>query len=180
MIIRSSRESDVEALAAIYAHHVIHGTGTFEEDPPSIEEMLARRRAVLDYGLPHLAAEEDGAVLGFAYAGPFRTRMAYRYTVEDSVYVAPDQVGRGIGKLLLCEVLEICAAAGVRQVVAVIGDSANLASIALHRSCGFTHQATAPSVGFKQGRWLDVVWMQKALNGGDASLPDGLGLTFGH
>jgi phosphinothricin acetyltransferase len=179
MIIRPSLETDAEALAAIYGHHVLHGTGTFEETPPSAEEMLARRAAVLGYGLPHLVAEEGGEVSGFAYAGPFRTRPAYRHTVEDSVYVAAGKMGRGIGKSLLGEVLARCEALGLRQVVALIGDSANLGSVGLHASLGFEHRATAPGVGFKQGRWLDVVWMQKALNGGSASLPDGPGLALG-
>lgn len=179
MIVRPSLEGDAEALAAIYGHHVLHGTGTFEETPPSAEEMLARRAAVLGYGLPHLVAEADGDVAGFAYAGPFRTRPAYRYTVEDSVYVAAGKMGRGIGKALLSEVLDGCAALGLRQVVALIGDSANLGSIGLHASLGFEHRAAVPDVGFKQGRWLDVVWMQKTLNAGSASLPDGPGLALG-
>jgi phosphinothricin acetyltransferase len=134
---------------------------------------------VLGYGLPHLVAEADGEIAGFAYAGPFRTRPAYRYTVEDSVYVAAGKMGRGIGKALLSEVLDGCASLGLRQVVALIGDSANLGSIGLHAALGFEHRATAPDVGFKQGRWLDVVWMQKTLNGGNASLPDGPGLVLG-
>src|SRR5690606_34863819 len=117
--------TDAEALAAIYGHHVMHGFGTFEEAPPSPEEMEARRRAVTDYGLPHLVAEEAGRVLSFAYAGPVRTRAAYRFTVEDSVYVAPDAVGKGVGKAVLSEVLSACEQAGLRQVVAVIGDSQN-------------------------------------------------------
>lgn len=179
MILRPSLESDIPALAAIYAHHVLHGTGTFEEVPPDAAEMTARRAAVIGYGLPHLVAEgDDGAILGFAYAGPFRTRVAYRYTAEDSVYVAPGNQGRGIGRALLSEVLKACEALGVRQVVAVIGDSANSASIGLHRSLGFAHHGVGPAVGFKHGRWLDVVWMQKALNGGDSTPPQWEGLPL--
>jgi L-amino acid N-acyltransferase YncA len=171
MIVRAAAPTDAEALAAIYGHHVMHGFGTFEEAPPSPEEMEARRRAVTDYGLPYLVAEEAGRVLGFAYAGPFRTRAAYRFTVEDSVYVAPDAVGKGVGKAVLSEVLSACEQAGLRQVVAVIGDSQNAASIGLHRALGFVDAGMGRSFGYKFGRWVDIVWMQKPLNGGDSTAP---------
>jgi phosphinothricin acetyltransferase len=181
MLIRAAVETDAEALAAIYGHHVLHGFGTFEEVPPSPGEMDLRRRAIVAHGLPYLVAEADGRVLGFAYAAPFRLRAAYRYTVEDSVYVAPDAIGRGIGRGVLSAVLEACAAMGLRQVVAVVGDSANAASIGLHRALGFESTGLGRAVGFKHGRWVDVVWMQKALNGGDADRPQAPGLALsGH
>jgi phosphinothricin acetyltransferase len=180
MLIRSAAETDAEALAAIYGHHVLHGFGTFEEVPPAPAEMDQRRRAIAGHGLPYLLAEDAGRMLGFAYAAPFRTRAAYRYTVEDSVYVAPDAVGRGVGRAVLAAVLEACEAMGLRQAVAVIGDSENAASIGLHRALGFRHAGVGQSVGFKHGRWVDIVWMQKPLNG-DTSLPDAPGLTLsGH
>jgi phosphinothricin acetyltransferase len=179
MIIRPSLETDAEALAAIYGHHVLHGFGTFEEQPPSPADMAARRQAIVERGLPHLVAEDGGAVLGFAYAGPFRPRAAYRYTVEDSVYVAPQATGRGVGKTVLTAVLEACEAFGVRQVVAVIGDTGNAGSIGLHRSLGFEHAGVGKGFGYKHGRWVDIVWMQKSLNGGVERAPDAKGLTLG-
>lgn len=179
MLIRPSVEDDARALAAIYGHHVLHGFGTFEEVPPTPAEMAIRRRAVVERGLPYLVAEEAGKVLGFAYAGPFRPRAAYRYTVEDSVYVAPDAMGRGVGKAVLTEVLAACEAFGVRQVIAVIGDSGNAGSIGLHASLGFSHAGVGKGFGWKHGRWVDIVWMQKALNGGDADAPTAEGLMLG-
>jgi L-amino acid N-acyltransferase YncA len=178
MIIRPAEPADAEALAAIYGWHVLNGAGTFEETPPTAAEMEGRRRAVADRGLPYLVAVEDGRVLGFAYAAPFRTRAAYRYTVEDSIYLAPEERGRGLGKALLTEVLDACEALGLRQVVAVIGDSANAGSIGVHRSLGFEPAGVTRGLGFKGGRWLDVVWMQKALNGGDQGAPDWAGLDL--
>ncbi|HEX5379051.1 MAG TPA: GNAT family N-acetyltransferase [Phenylobacterium sp.] len=181
MIVRRSTEADADALAAIYGHHVLHGLGSFEEVPPSPADMLQRRAAILTLGLPHLVAEEGGRVQGFAYAGAFRPRAAYRYTVEDSVYVAPDAIGRGVGRAVLVEVLKACEALGVRQVMAVIGDSGNAGSIGLHSALGFEHAGVCRSVGFKFGRWVDTVWMQKPLNGGDATAPDMAGLPLaGH
>lgn len=181
MIVRASLERDAEALAAIYGHDVLHGFGTFEEVPPSPQEMAARRLEIVERGLPHLVAEDDGKVLGFAYAGPFRPRAAYRFTVEDSVYVAPEAKGRGVGKAVLTEVLAACEALGLRQVMAVIGDSGNAGSIGLHRSLGFEPAGVCRSVGFKHGRWVDTVWMQKPLNGGDSTLPEAGGLVLtGH
>lgn len=178
MILRAAGEADAAALAAIYGHHVLHGFGTFEEVPPTPADMEQRRRAVAGRGLPYLVAEDAGTVLGFAYAAPFRARAAYRYTVEDSVYVAPHATGRGVGRAALSGVLAACEGAGVRQVVAVIGDSANAGSLGLHRALGFQHAGLGRSFGFKHGRWVDIVWMQKALNGGDATAPDAPGLDL--
>jgi len=178
VIIRASTPGDAPALAAIYGHHVLNGFGTFEEVPPSAEEMASRRQAIVDRGLPHLVADDGGQVLGFAYAGPFRPRAAYRYTVEDSVYVAPDAVGRGVGKAVLSEVLKACEAFGIRQVVAVIGDSGNAGSIGLHASLGFEHAGVGKSFGYKKGRWVDIVWMRKSLNGGDSTMPDVIGMQL--
>lgn len=178
MIIRAATADDAAALAAIYGHHVLHGLGTFEEEPPSAAEMESRRAAIIARDLPYLVAEDGGRVLGFAYAGPFRLRQAYRYTLEDSVYIAPDAVGRGVGKAVLSAVVEACEALGVRQLVAVIGDSGNAASIGLHRSLGFVDAGVGRSFGWKHGRWVDIVWMQKALNGGDQTSPDGPGVRL--
>ena len=141
--------------------------------------LLERRRAaVAERGLPFLVAEADGRVLGFAYAAPFRPRAAYRYTVEDSVYVAPDATGRGVGRAVLAAVLDACEAIDLRQVVAVIGDSGNTASIGLHRALGFEPAGVGRSFGFKHGRWVDIVWMQKPLRGGDTAPPSGPGLPM--
>ena len=179
MIVRGATPADVGAVAAIYGHHVLHSLGTFEETPPPEAEMAQRMSAVLDRGLPYLVAEDGGQVLGYAYAGPFRPRAAYRYTAEDSVYVHPDIMGRGVGKALLVQVIAACEALGLRQMVAVIGDSGNAGSIGLHRSLGFEHQGVGRSFGFKHGRWVDIVWMQRPLNGGDAAQPDAKGLDLG-
>lgn len=178
MLIRPAQAGDADALAAIYGHHVLTGFGTFEEVPPTPAEMERRRAAVADRGLPYVVAELGRKVLGFAYAAPFRPRAAYRYTVEDSVYVAPDAIGRGVGRALLVRVLDECAALGVRQVVAVIGDSGNAASIGLHTALGFEPSGVGRSLGFKHGRWVDIVWMQKGLNGGDATAPEGPGVAL--
>ncbi len=174
MRIRAATSDDAPALAAIYGHHVLHGFGTFEEVPPGAEEMARRIAAVTGRGLPYLVCELDGAVRGFAYASPFRTRAAYRYTVEDSVYIAPDRQGQGIGKALLGAVIAACELLGLRQMVAMIGDAANAGSIGLHRSCGFTPAGVLSAAGFKAGRWVDVVIMQRPLNGG-AETPPGPG-----
>lgn len=178
MIVRPTVEEDAEALSSIYGHAVLHGFGTFETIPPDVGAMNARRAAIQAYGLPHLVAEDAGRVLGFAYAGPFRPRPGYRFTAEDSVYVAPDAQGRGVGRTLLAPVLKACEDYGLRQVVAVIGDSQNAASIGLHRSLGFEHQGVGRSFGFKHGRWVDIVWMQKSLNGGDTRPPDRDGIPL--
>jgi phosphinothricin acetyltransferase len=176
VIIRPAQARDDEDLAAIYGDAVLHGFGTFEAEPPSPQEMARRRANIQDRGLPYLVAEADGRVLGYAYAGPFRPRHAYRFTVENSVYVAPDAVGRGVGRAVLSAVLDACEALGVRQVVAVIGDSQNAGSIGLHRALGFADTGIGRSVGFKHGRWVDIVYMQKALNGGDTTEPVGPGV----
>ena len=171
MIVRAATQADAAALAAIYGDAVLHGFGTFEEVAPSPADMDGRRRAVQDMGLPYLVAEIDGEVLGFAYAGPFRPRAAYRYTLEDSVYVAPQAKGKGVGRALLAAVIEACEALGVRQLMAVIGDSANEASIRLHARLGFRMIGQEAAVGLKFGRWVDVVQMQLALGEGRATTP---------
>lgn len=176
--IRPSTDADLPAITAIYGWNVLNGLGTFEEDPPSQEEMARRRAAFLERGLPYLVAEEDGVVLGYAYAGPFRLRAAYRYTVEDSVYVSPDAVGKGVGKTLLTALIAQLEALGLRQLVAVIGDSGNAASIGLHAALGFKQQGVFPSMGYKFGRWVDLVWMQRDLNGGGSREPDAPGLSL--
>ena len=181
MIVRDATEADAPALAAIYGDAVLHGFGTFEEEPPTPADMDGRRRAVQDRGLPYLVAELDGQVLGFAYAGPFRPRAAYRYTLEDSVYVSPDAKGQGVGRAVLSAVIAACEALGIRQLMAVIGDTGNAGSVGLHRALGFEQTGVGRSVGFKHGRWVDIVHMQKSLNGGDTLPPSGGGVTLtGH
>ena len=179
MLIRALSLPDIPAVQAIYAHHVEHGLATFEEAPPTEDEMAERVEAVRARGLPWLVGEVDGQVLGYAYAAPFRPRTAYRYTVEDSVYVSPDAARRGLGKALLQAVIAECEAMGLRQMIAVIGDSGNVASIGVHRACGFEFKTALDGVGYKFGRWVDVVWMQRSLNGGDERQPDAPGLTLG-
>ena len=178
LTIRPSTDADVPAITEIYGWNVRNGLGTFEEDPPARDEMARRRAAFLERGLPYLVAEQDGAVLGYAYAGPFRLRAAYRYTVEDSVYISPDAVGKGVGKALLGALIAQCEALGLRQMVAVIGDSGNAPSIGLHAAMGFEKQGVFPAMGFKFGRWVDLVWMQRPLNGGGARNPDAPGLAL--
>ena len=159
------------AIQALYAHHVLHGLATFEEMPPSVRDMTERRAAVLTAGLPYLAAELDGQVVGYAYATMYRPRPAYRHTIEDSVYVAQGLGGRGIGAALLRALIARCELGPWRQMLAVIGNSGNVGSIALHRSLGFAPIGTLHSVGFKLGRWVDTVLMQRALGDGDRDLP---------
>jgi phosphinothricin acetyltransferase len=178
MIIRAATAGDAEALAAIYGHHVLHGFGTFEIEPPDAAWMDGRRREIQGYGLPYLVAEREGRVLGYAYAGPFRPRPGYRFTAEDSVYVSPDAVGQGIGRAVLSQVVRDCEAFGLRQLVAVIGDSGNAASIGLHRSLGFADAGVGRSLGFKHGQWVDIVWMQKSLNGGSETAPSASGIKL--
>ncbi|WP_404303134.1 GNAT family N-acetyltransferase [Alicycliphilus denitrificans] len=170
--IRASRDDDLAAITTIYAHHVLHGTGTFEIDPPSSQDMAARRTDVLARGLPYLVAEEGGRVLGFAYCNWFKPRPAYRYSAEDSVYVADEARGRGLGRLLLDTLAAQAQAAGVRKLLAVIGDSANVGSIGLHRAAGFTEVGVMRSVGWKFGAWRDIVLMEKPLGAGDATAPE--------
>jgi L-amino acid N-acyltransferase YncA len=170
--VRDSRDADLPAIRAIYGHHVAHGFGSFEEVPPSLEELANRRRDILAKGLPYLiASERDGTVLGYAYASPYRTRSAYRFTIEDSIYVSPEAARRGIGRLLLEALIERCTALGYRQMIAVIGDSSNDGSIGLHRSLGFAQAALLPTIGFKRGRWIDCVMMQRALGPGGGAPP---------
>ncbi len=172
MNIRDAAAGDLAAFTRIYGHHVRNGLGTFEEVPPDQSEMAARLAAVRDRGFPWLTAQaEDGAVTGYAYASSFRTRSAYRFVVEDSVYVAPERQGQGVGRTLLTELIVRCEALGMRQMIAIIGDSGNAGSIALHASLGFGHVGRAPSLGWKHGRWVDMVWMQRPLGPGDAESP---------
>ncbi|WP_209879697.1 GNAT family N-acetyltransferase [Azospirillum soli] len=172
MIIRDSRASDLDRIQAIYSHHVLRGLASFEEVPPDQAEMGRRRDDVLERGFPYLVAEIDGELAGYAYAGPYRLRTAYRFTVEDSIYIDPGCMGRGIGRALLAGIIDRCTEAGCRQMVAVIGDSGNAASIGLHRHLGFEPAGVLRSVGFKFGRWVDGVLMQRALGDGDRTLPE--------
>ncbi|MBL8805903.1 MAG: N-acetyltransferase [Rhodospirillales bacterium] len=168
---RDSTEADIPAIQAIYAHHVRHGLASFEEIPPAAEELAQRRRAIVEKGLPYLAVDVDGKLAGYAYAGPFRPRSAYRFSVEDSIYVAPDLAGHGLGRVLLGALIDRATLWGARQMVAVIGDSANAASIGLHTRLGFRMVGSFRSIGFKLGRWVDSVMMQRELGEGDATRP---------
>jgi phosphinothricin acetyltransferase len=171
LIIRPSRDADVTSIAAIYAHHVLNGLASFEEVPPPVEEMARRRGDILARELPYLVAERDGRVLGYAYAGPFRTRSAYRFTLEDSIYIDPVEVGRGLGRALLKPLLDRCEELGYRQMVAVIGGRETVPSIKLHAALGFTHVGVLTGIGFKFGRWVDTVLMQRALGSGAGAPP---------
>ena len=170
-LIRPSRDEDIAAITTIYNHHVLHGTGTFEIDPPSATDMAARRADVLGKGLPYLVVEEEGQVLGFAYGNWFKPRPAYRFSAENSIYLAPGVAGRGLGRLLLDALCTQAEAAGVRKLIAVIGDSANAGSIGVHRAAGFTHVGLVKSCGWKFDRWLDIVLMEKPLGAGDTTAP---------
>ncbi len=172
MQVRPALPDDFPAIQAIYAHHVLHGLATFEEEPPSTDEMRRRYHEVTGSGLPWLAADFGGVVAGYGYCALYRTRSAYRHTLEDSIYVRQEFLGRGVGAALLAALVERCTALGYRQIVAVIGDSANTASINLHAAAGFLRVGTLRSVGFKFGRWVDSVFMQRALGEGDASRPE--------
>lgn len=171
MRIRPAALPDIPEIQAIYAHHVLTGTGTFEEVPPSVEEMAARFATLIDAGAIWRVAADATGVLGYAYAARYHTRSAYRFTAEDSVYVRDDQRGRGVGRALLAELIAAATAAGFRQMLAVIGDSANVGSIALHRGAGFTEAGRLLAVGYKFGRWRDVVLMQRALGESDTTPP---------
>jgi phosphinothricin acetyltransferase len=171
LIIRPSTTDDLPSITAIYGHAVLHGTGTFELEAPDGAEMARRRDDVLRKGLPWLVAAHAAEVLGFAYANHFRPRLAYRFCLEDSVYVAATAQGRGIGRLLLAELLAQCEARGARQMLAVIGDSANTGSIRVHSACGFADTGVFKAAGWKFGRWLDVVLMQKSLGDGSSTAP---------
>ena len=171
ILVRDARDTDMGAVTRIYADHVLHGLASFEEVPPSLDEMHSRRAAVLQLGLPYLVAEMENRIVGYAYATSYRTRPAYRYTVEDSVYVESGLNGRGIGTALLAELIARCERGPWRQMLAVIGDSDNTGSIALHRRMGFTPAGNLASVGFKLGRWVDSVFMQRALGAGNSTKP---------
>lgn len=173
LTIRPASDADLDAIAAIYAHAVLHGTASYEYDPPTRAEMGARYAALMAGRSPYIVAQtESGGVVGYAYAGPFRTRPAYRFTVEDSIYISPDWQGRGVGRRLLEQLLRESEARGARQMIAVIGDGdVNLASVRLHASLGFAGCGRIEGSGFKFGRWCDTVLMQRALNGGATTLP---------
>ena len=170
--LRPASSGDLPALREIYAGHVLNGAASFEEVPPDLAEFEKRWRGITELGLPYLVACEGQRLLGYAYAGPYRPRSAYRYTVEDSIYLDPKATGRGIGRRLLAAVIDGATAAGKRQMLAVIGDSGNRASIALHARLGFAEVGTFRAVGFKFGRWVDSVLMQRALGAGETALPD--------
>jgi phosphinothricin acetyltransferase len=169
--IRPATEADLASVTGIYDHAVRFGTATFELVPPDLNEMTQRFRALTDGGFPYLVAELDGLVIGYAYAGAYRARPAYRFTVENSIYLQPAIHRRGIGGLLLRRLIGECEARGYRQMIAVIGDSANAGSIGVHRACGFQMIGTHPNVGLKFGRWLDIVMMQLALGDGATTIP---------
>jgi phosphinothricin acetyltransferase len=170
--IRPSRDDDLDAITHIYGHHVLHGTGTFETTPPSLADMTTRRADVLSKGLPWLVVEDGGQVLGFAYGNWFKPRPAYRFSVEDSIYMDPSAHGKGLGRALLTELMAALERGGVRKVMAVIGDSANAGSIGLHKALGFETVGVVQSCGWKFDRWLDIVLMQKTLGAGDTSPPE--------
>jgi L-amino acid N-acyltransferase YncA len=171
LCLRPTADSDLPAITAIYADAVVHGTASFEVEPPGEGEMARRRAALLDAGYPYLAAEREGIVLGYAYAGPYRMRAAYRSTVEDSVYVAPRARGQGIGRALLGALIQQCETLDFRLMVAVIGDEGSTGSIRLHRSLGFEPTGILPGIGYKHGRWLGSVLMHRRLGPGTATPP---------
>ena len=171
-IIRPSQASDMPTITAIYQHHVLHGTGTFEIEPPSLQDMTARREDVLSKGLPYLVIEDQGQVQGFAYCNWFKPRPAYRFSAEDSIYLATNASGMGWGRLLLSELCRKAEAAGIRKLIAIIGDSANAGSIGVHSSVGFHSVGVVKACGWKFNRWLDIVMMEKALGHGDTRSPE--------
>ena len=171
VLLRPAQPDDLPAIQAIYAHHVLTGLASFEEEPPSVDELRRRYQDVFARGLPYLVAEYGGDVAGYGYCAPYRPRSAYRYALEDSIYIRADMVGRGYGKMLLNELIQRCEALRYRQMIAVIGDSANAASIGVHAACGFLRVGTLRSVGYKFGRWVDSVFMQRPLGRGDSSPP---------
>ncbi|MGC4394435.1 GNAT family N-acetyltransferase [Hydrogenophaga sp. T2] len=171
-LIRPSRDEDLAAITRIYAHHVLHGTGTFETTPPTEAEMAQRRADVLGKQLPWLVLEDDnGTVIGYAYGNWFKPRPAYRFSVEDSIYLAPEAAGRGLGRLLLAELIAVLERSGIRKVMAVIGDSANAGSVGVHRALGFSEIGVVRACGWKFGRWLDIVLMEKAIGAADTTPP---------
>ena len=169
--IRDALQDDAAAVQAIYVHHVLHGIASFEESPPDVAEITRRMAAITQAGYPYRVALMDGAVKGYSYGGSYRPRPAYRYTVENSIYVDAGSANKGIGAALLEDLITRCTALGFRQMVAVIGDSDNSASIKLHARYGFSHTGTQRSLGFKHGRWIDQVLMQRPLGEGDDTLP---------
>jgi phosphinothricin acetyltransferase len=175
--IRPAEPADLPAIQAIYAHHVLQGLASFEEEPPSVDELARRFREVVQKGLPYLVAQYGYEVAGYGYCSPYRARSAYRYALEDSIYIRHDMAGRGIGRRLLEELIRRSEALGYRQIIAVIGDSGNAASIAVHAACGFLRVGTLRSVGFKFGRWVDSVYMQRPLGTGDGTRPENRGQT---
>ena len=179
-IIRDAGPDDVAAVQAIYAHHVLTGTASFEETPPDDAEITRRMTSAQEQGFPFLVAEKNGTVVAYAYASPFRARPAYRYTTETSVYVEKDAGGHGIGHALMIELIARCEAIGLRRMIAVIGDSGNAASIALHRKVGFNMVGAVPGSGFKLGRWVDTVYMERPLGEGSTTLPAEKNIETGH
>jgi phosphinothricin acetyltransferase len=171
ILIRPSRDDDVPAITAIYGHHVLHGIASFEEMPPDAAEMARRRADLVSRGFPYFVAERAGKVVGYCYAGPYRARIGYRFSVEDSIYIDPGAVGGGVGRALLARVIERSTELGYRQMVAVIGGSETLPSIRLHAALGFAQIGVFPGIGFKFGRWVDSVYMQRALGTGNTTLP---------
>jgi phosphinothricin acetyltransferase len=169
--IRTALAGDIAAITRIYAHAVLHGTASFELEPPDESEMARRQRALLARRFPYIVAELNGAVAGYAYAGPYRDRRAYDWCIEDSIYIAPELHRRGIGRLLLTRLIADSEALGFRQMIGVIGDTANAASVAVHAACGFRLIGSFQSIGYKHGRWLDTVLMQRALGSGGAAPP---------
>ena len=170
-LIRSSRNGDLPAITAIYAHHVLHSSGTFETEPPALDAMTVRRADVLSKGLPYLVVEQGNEIAGFAYGTWFKPRPAYRFSVEDSIYLAPGAHRRGLGRALLAELLARCEAVGIRKVMAVIGDSANAGSVGVHLALGFTQVGIIAGCGWKFGAWRDIVIMQKTLGAGSTAPP---------
>ena len=170
-IIRSSLDADLPAITTIYEHHVLNGTGTFETEAPSLHDMTNRRADVLSKGLPYLVAVGDGRIIGFAYGNWFKPRPAYRYSVEDSIYLAPDQHRKGLGRALLAELVARCEAVGIRKMMAIVGDSANSGSVGVHLALGFQQVGKIDACGWKFGAWRDIVIMQKTLGLGDTLPP---------
>ena len=173
VIVRDASVADMPAISKIYAHQVLHGLATFEVVPPTVDELISRREAVLHLGLPYLVAERQGRIVGYSYAMTYRPRPAYRHTIEDSIYVAEGMRGQGVGRALLAALIERCEQGVWRQMIAVIGHSGNIGSIALHEQLGFRPVGRFQAVGFKLGRWIDTVLMQRQLGAGSNALPDG-------
>lgn len=172
MLIRNSKEDDIFVIRDIYSYHILNGTGTFEIDVPSLDEMSLRRADVINKGLPYIVIEEDNKVVGFAYCNQFKPRPAFRYFAEDSIYLNPEYRGKGLGRLLLNELCIMAEQAGIRKLIAIIGDSNNAGSIGVHRSAGFCHVGVVSGCGWKFNQWLDIVMMEKPLGNKQMSPPD--------